>query len=622
MIIRLLTARLAAISLLGIPAAERSVAQTYSLLLNADSVSSTFTAPLTSGTDGNFYGTASQGRSYGTIFRITRSGALSTLHAFNNTDGATPVGGVIFGTDGLLYGSTTSGGANGAGTVYKISTTGTFTSLYSFSATSDGASPAGKLVQGSDSNFYGVTFQGGANGCGSIFQITPAGTYTVLHQMVCHTDGGNPRDGLILANDGYFYGTASAGGSHSSGTVFKVAADGTFTVMHNFATSEGYAPYATVMQASDGLFYGTTFQGGSAGNGTVFTMAADGAVSTLHTFIGNEGRNPAAPLIEGADGNFYGTAYHGGDAIYGTVFAMNRNGVVTRLHSFTGSDGQYPQAPVTENPAGTFYGTTYQGGFNNKGVIYSVVYTAPPPPPPSISAGGVVPVYSTSPIVQSGEWVSVFGSNLAAKTISWKGDFPVALGGTSVTVGGKAAFLWYVSPGQINMQVPDGLTIGVTSVVVTTSGGNTTASVTIAQASPSFCLLDGRHVAAIILRSDGSGNYGGGAYDIAGPTGTSFGYSTIAARAGDSVVLFGVGFGPTDPAVSAGQAFSGAAPALDSVFVQIGGVSISPSFAGLSSAGLYQLNLVIPSGLGVGDLSLQASVGGALTQTGPVISLQ
>ncbi len=620
--IRLATARLFAVTLPGILAAGLAGAQTYSVLLNADSVSSSSTASLTAGPDGNLYGTTSQGRSYGTVFRITPSGSLSTLHAFNNTDGSTPVGGVIFGSDGLLYGTTSAGGANGAGSVYKISTTGTFTSLYSLSSTSDGASPAGKLVQGPDGNFYGVTFQGGSNSCGSIFQITPAGSYTALHQLSCHSDGGNPRDGLVLGQDGNYYGTASSGGSHSGGTVFKVAADGTFNVLHNFATSEGYSPYAALMQASDGTIYGTTFQGGSSGNGTVFALAADGTLTTVHTFSGAEGKNPAAPLIEGADGNLYGTAYHGGDAIYGTVFEMSRTGVVTPLHSFTGSDGQYPQAALTEYPAGTFYGTTYQGGFNNKGVIYSVVYTAPLPPPPSINAGGVVPVYSTSPIVQSGEWVSVFGTNLAAKTISWKGDFPTTLGSTSVTVGGRPAFLWYVSPGQINMQVPDGLTTGAASVVVTTASGSGTASVTVANASPSLCLLDGKHVTAILVRSDGSGNYGGGSYDIAGPTGSSLGYPTIAAKAGDNLVLFGVGFGQTSPAIAAGQAFAGAAYTVNSVSVRIGGVSISPSFAGLSSAGLYQLNLVVPAGLGAGDFSLQASVGGADTQTGIVISLQ
>jgi uncharacterized protein (TIGR03437 family) len=146
--------------------------------------------------------------------------------------------------------------------------------------------------------------------------------------------------------------------------------------------------------------------------------------------------------------------------------------------------------------------------------------------------------------------------------------------------------------------------------------------VTLGPVSPSFSLLDGKHVAGIILRSNGSGTQGGGTYDIIGPTGSSLGYPTVAAKAGDSVVLFGVGFGPTNPVVLAGQAFSGAAATTNAVSLTINNVSVTPGFAGLSSAGLYQINLTIPAGLGTGDVPLQASVDGAQTQSGVVISLQ
>jgi uncharacterized protein (TIGR03437 family) len=146
--------------------------------------------------------------------------------------------------------------------------------------------------------------------------------------------------------------------------------------------------------------------------------------------------------------------------------------------------------------------------------------------------------------------------------------------------------------------------------------------VTLAPVAPSFSLLDGKHVAGIILRSDGSGAYGGGAYDILGPTGNSLGYRTVAARAGDSVELFGVGFGPTTPAVQPGQAFSGSAPTASPVSLLIGNVSVTPSYAGMSSQGLYQINLTIPAGTGSGDVSIAASVAGAQTPDGRAISLQ
>jgi uncharacterized protein (TIGR03437 family) len=121
-------------------------------------------------------------------------------------------------------------------------------------------------------------------------------------------------------------------------------------------------------------------------------------------------------------------------------------------------------------------------------------------------------------------------------------------------------------------------------------------------------------VAGIIVRPDG--------YDLLGPTGTSLGYPTVAAKAGDIVELFGTGFGPTNPPVPAGQSFSGAAPTTNPVTIRINNVSVTPSFAGISGAGLYQFNLIIPSGLGTGDVSLQASVGGVQTPVGAVISLQ
>ena len=139
---------------------------------------------------------------------------------------------------------------------------------------------------------------------------------------------------------------------------------------------------------------------------------------------------------------------------------------------------------------------------------------------------------------------------------------------------------------------------------------------------PLQLLLDARHVTGIILRANGSGAYGGGTYDIVGPTGSSLGYATVAARAGDIVELFGVGFGPTTPSVLAGQAFSGAAPTKNTVQLAINGTPVIASFAGLSSAGLYQINVTIPVGLGAGDLSFLATVGGVQTQPGVVISLQ
>jgi uncharacterized protein (TIGR03437 family) len=242
----------------------------------------------------------------------------------------------------------------------------------------------------------------------------------------------------------------------------------------------------------------------------------------------------------------------------------------------------------------------------------------------AIADGGIAPAGSGSTVlvIQPGEWVSIYGTNLAGSTMTWSGSFPTSLGGTSVTINGKAAYLSYVSPTQINLQAPIDTAMGPVPVVVTTTGGSSTSTVTLAQFAPSFLLLDSKHVAGIILRSNGSGAYGGGTYDILGPTGNSLGYATVAAKAGDSVELFGVGLGPTNPAVTAGQRFSGAAPTTNPVNLLINNMSVTPLFAGLSGAGLYQINLTVPAGLGTGDVSLQSSVGGVQTRSGVVISLQ
>jgi uncharacterized protein (TIGR03437 family) len=239
-----------------------------------------------------------------------------------------------------------------------------------------------------------------------------------------------------------------------------------------------------------------------------------------------------------------------------------------------------------------------------------------------IAPGGVVPLYSKVTTIQPGEWVSIYGANLASGKTTWNGNFPISLGGSSVTIDGQAAYLIYVSPTQINLQAPDDTATGPVPVIVTTAAGTFTSTVTLAQFAPSLFLLDSVHVDGIILRSDGSGAYGGGTYDILGPTGNSLGYATVAAKAGDSVALFGTGFGPTNPFVPAGQAFSSAAPTTNPVSLLINNVSVTPSFAGLSGAGLDQINLTIPAGLGTGDVPLLAIVGGVQTPSSVVISLQ
>ena len=246
--------------------------------------------------------------------------------------------------------------------------------------------------------------------------------------------------------------------------------------------------------------------------------------------------------------------------------------------------------------------------------------------PPTITSGGVTEIFGSNSDIQPGAWISIYGNNLitGSSPVTWAGNFPTTLGGTMVTIDGNQAYLYYASPMQLNVEAPDDTTRGSVSVVVTTSAGSATSTVTLADESPSFQWIDGHmHVLGLILRPNGSGAYGSGAnsYDLLGPTGTSLGFQTVAAKAGDTVVLYGVGFGPTNPAVPAGQVNTVYPAAEDPVTLTINGQSLTPSFTGIWFTGAFQINLTIPSGLGSGDQTMTATVNGV--QSPPVlISLQ
>jgi uncharacterized protein (TIGR03437 family) len=240
-------------------------------------------------------------------------------------------------------------------------------------------------------------------------------------------------------------------------------------------------------------------------------------------------------------------------------------------------------------------------------------------PPPTINTSGVVPIFSTSTTIQPGSWISIYGQNFIGATNLWAGDFPTSLGGVTVTINNKPAYLWLVSPGQINLQAPDDTAVGTVPVVVTNAAGRSTATVTLGQYGPSFSQFNTKYAAALVQTPGVPGNSGSG-YDLIGPAG-AFSFVTRPAKAGETLVLYGVGFGPTNPTVPAGQVFSSVAPSVTLPKVTIGGVPATVSFAGIIQAGLFQLNVIVPNA-GSGDQTLEASVGGVITQNGVYITLQ
>ncbi len=251
----------------------------------------------------------------------------------------------------------------------------TYTDLYNFGdASGDPLNPAysGLVAQGRDGNLYSTTPAGGSSGFGTVFKITAAGTVSVLYNFD-GTHGKVPYGGLTLGTDGNFYGTTSAGGSGNLGVVFQITPAGALTVLHTFVSGDGYSPYAPPIQAADGNFYGTTVYGGASAYGTVYKMTPSGTLTVLHSFDLTNGRDPYGPLVQGNDGNFYGTAYSGlGGNAYGMVFKVTGKGAFTILHAFTLTDGGNPIAGLVLGKDGNFYGTTFNGGSLGYGVVFKI----------------------------------------------------------------------------------------------------------------------------------------------------------------------------------------------------------------------------------------------------------
>jgi uncharacterized repeat protein (TIGR03803 family) len=340
---------------------------------------------LVQGSDGYLYGTTREGgaNDVGTVFKISTDGAYTRLYSFaGGNDGATPGGPLVQGSDGHLYGTTQYGGAytnlygNGDGTVFRITTNGVLTSLYSFTGESGSPAPSG-LVQGSDSVFYGTTFMGGANNAGTVFKISTDGALSILYSFTGRNDGSNPSR-LAWGSDGNLYGMTQFGGTNGNpvngnGTVFKVSTDGALTILHSFTGGdEGFRPVTGLLEGSDRYFYGATWFGGANDSGTVFKISTNGALTTLYSFVAGDNSNVQSALVQGNDGYFYGTTSAGsfGATNSGTMFRISADGELTILYLFPGgNNGTNPSMPVQAGD-GNFYGTTSDGGTNGGGTVF------------------------------------------------------------------------------------------------------------------------------------------------------------------------------------------------------------------------------------------------------------
>jgi uncharacterized repeat protein (TIGR03803 family) len=284
---------------------------------------------LIQGSDGSFYGVTAYGGAYGhgVVFVLNASSGIeSVLYSFGlGADAQDPYGSLLQASDGNFYGLSVHGGTYGLGTAFVISAQGNETVLHSFGAAADGATPFGTLVQASDGSLYGMTSAGGAYSNGIAFSLTLQGAETVLHSFGLGTDGANPAGSLIQASDGNFYGLTRDGGANGTGAAIVLSASGTESVLASLgAGGDGANPFGDLLQASDGNLYALTRNGGANGGGAVLQISLQGAESVLYSFgSAGDGTTPFGSLVETGDGTLYGMTSAGGMAGHGTVFEVN-----------------------------------------------------------------------------------------------------------------------------------------------------------------------------------------------------------------------------------------------------------------------------------------------------------
>lgn len=297
---------------------------------------------------------------------VARAASFQVLYNFGgvNTDGDHPETGLLKDKAGNLYGTTSFGGPGGAGTVFRLTPTGTETTLLSFTNKSDGGYPFAALIQDKAGNLYGTTYEGGVSNDGVVFKLAPDGTETILHAFNGQ-DGQYLYGGVTIDGKGNLFGTTFQGGTGGKGVVFKIAPDKTFTVLHNFSGTDGAGSKAGLVKDAAGNLYGTTQQGGGSGAGTVFKLAPDRTLTMLHSFTqqSDGGFPTAAPILDVA-GNLYGTTSAGGAGTNaGVVYKVTPTGTLTVLHTFLGDpvDGGVPVAGLIADGQGNLYGTTSAG---------------------------------------------------------------------------------------------------------------------------------------------------------------------------------------------------------------------------------------------------------------------
>lgn len=336
------------------------------------------------GNDGNFYGTTEcGGNHWGTVFKLQLDGSITYLHMFTGLDGLEPRGSLVQDSNGDLYGTTFLGGSTkNSGNIFKIDlNTESYSIIYTFQGESDGKNPAAGVLLGSDGYLYGTTASGGANNAGTVYKINHDGTnFTVLHAFAeSSSDGITPWGGLVTDNNGFVYGTTSRGGKDQYGTIFMVAMDGTkYRILHNFGhkiRADGLNPLAGLaIDPATNILYGLTYLGGRYGNGTFFSINPTNPAATYNSMYSFRSVTPNAKLTLADDGNFYTNTMgvESGNQLISPskVFQLSKNGQVTAIFTFESNSTITQSTLIKVN--GNFYGTTMNGGSDGYGNIFVI----------------------------------------------------------------------------------------------------------------------------------------------------------------------------------------------------------------------------------------------------------
>jgi hypothetical protein len=560
------------------------------------------------------------------------------------------------GYDIPVYIVTTANGATASATPVGVSV--------SFAPIGSAAIP-NFVVSASTVTLSGSTF----NGCAQppLSVVATPGTFGFGNSSALSITGGAGSGAVTYAVNA---GTANCS---VTGAILSAASVGACTVTATRAADSTYLsatspPFTiTVTQASQTITF-APLSNVFMGSGPV-TLTATASSALLVSFVSN---SPAVCTVLGSTvtlvsaGTCSITASQGGNANYSAAASVGQSFQVSQVSqtitfaplsdaalgsgpavlvasatsglpvSFSSTTPAVCNSTGTLLSAGTCSITASQAGNATYSAAASITrsfnITANPNPGfsitelspycPQFAGTNVDPsVYGRVTTIQPGEFLSIYGTGLAGTTASSNGASPTSLGGVNVTINGKAAYLWNVSPTRIDLQAPSDAATGKVALNVINGALTLSSSVNLAGASPSFCLIDATHVSGTIVRSDGSGAYGSGGYDIIGPLG-QFPFSTKPVKPGDIVNLITAGLGPTSPAVPAGSAYTGAAATINPVQLSINGTGIHPDFAGLVAQGFYQITFVLPSSLGGGDLPIQLTVGGVQTAAGFVIPVQ